>query len=584
MKNRRPGGLALATVLICFLALTVILFAAATGSVSHLRLVSAAEDQEHAKNLAESAISTAIEEIARTGTLPTQDISVSIHGIDGEGRLTFNKGLEPRAYSTFNLNASASTPGTRDISVPGQTAHLVGIGRVGSARSSIECLYYRPPFPDGLISSGPVRASALKLYAVRQAETYEGGDPSDPGILLPEKQLPGNLFSNYSQGWQDKDVTVRLTENSDISGTLGSVGTISLDSSSVVGGELLPSSRSRPIPAMDIRQKLELLKPNAFPFTSSTLDEKWFVLSGSDLNVLGDLDLNGSALLVEGDLTVSGAVVGTGVILVDGDVRIDDGGSDVTAAEQTAIACTGNFTLSATSPEGNYFKGLVYCEGDFLAKDITVVGATVVNGKKTRGQTELQNVRFVQSPSAVNINLRAPESIEYFGGGIDDGDETNDSERHYAFSFLSVPKSDGKGFTVSGRGYYTNNHNGPDGASLHIDVPTRWNPSPTFTKQRNFSTEMGLRPEMTATEIRTDPGFKVFLDEVVDWVLNAPPGDDKSDRPFLEGELAPQLAEALEAQMHHTPDSYNLNLSLNNLLGELSGSSRVLLWRTLEDL
>ena len=89
-RNGRPHGVALGTVLICFLALITILFAAAAGSVSHLGVAQSLENQQHAKNLAESAITTAITDIAATGT-PPSDIDLTFQGVDGHGILTFNK-------------------------------------------------------------------------------------------------------------------------------------------------------------------------------------------------------------------------------------------------------------------------------------------------------------------------------------------------------------------------------------------------------------------------------------------------------------------------------------------------------------
>lgn len=582
IARRAPRGVALGTVLLCFLALVTILFAAATGSVSHLRVMQAVERQQHARNLAESAITTALSEMTESGT-PPSSVVVSTSGVEGQGTLTFDPSVSPSAYSTYNLDGSNSVSGAQARVVPGNTVHLIGQGTVGSARSVVECLYYRPPFPDGLIASGPVKASALKLFAIRRDGAYEGGDPNS---IRPEEELPGNLFSNFGQGWAPGQRTVEVSENSDISGSLGAVGTVLLDTTSVVRGELRPGSADRPIPNIDIAAKLADLKPNAIPYSSSDLDHNWFVYSSGSLNVVGDLALNGSALLVEGDLTISGAVVGTGVILVDGDVTIQDGGSDVTAGEQTAIACTGDFQLSAATPEGNYFKGLVYCEGDFVARDITVVGATVVNSqdnRSARGQAELENVRFVHNPGAVDMSLRRVKSEFYLRNPRS---RIADNERHYAVSFLRVPHPGGKGYLVSSHVYFTNDHNGrPGGGALNPDRPMEW--TPALSKDKAFPpVAMMLDSQMSAAQIQADPGFQSWIQEVAVWMKGRagdPDGDPDSSVDHIRGEISGKVAEALRSNLSSAPDVYNVSFSLNNLLGELLSASRVLLWRSLEE-
>jgi hypothetical protein len=568
----REPGVALGTVLVCLLALTVIVFAAVTGSISHLRLVSASESQEHAKNLAESAIATAIDEITQSGSQPG-DISVTIPGVDGAGSLTFNSSTEPTAYSTYNIDGDASVNGARGRVVPAQTVHLVGKGKVGSAQAYVECVYYRPPFPDGLIASGPVKASALKLYAIRRDDSYAGGDPED---ILSEDELPGNLFSNFGQGWAVGEPTTKISDNSDISGSLGSVGTIEVDGGSVVGGERLPGSQSRPIPNLNIVEKINILKPNAIPYSSSTLDPDWFVLSSGALNVTGDLDLNGSALLVEGDLNVQGAVVGTGVVLVNGNVTITDGGSDVTAGEQTAIACTRDFKLSATTPEGNYFKGLVYCEGDFLAKDITVVGATVVNAEdnpSARGQAELENVRFVYNPGSVNLNLMAPRSFEVqystSGGG---------RSHHVSVALLRIPASDEDGFKYKVFGATTWK------SDAAPDSPKTWSTYGSDDWDDDWawhlsSDTLHINTEMTLPELQAHPevvGLAQTIGSRFQQDENKPISEVDWTARLLE---ADGLARLLKDDLNGSAPNYNITFTLNNLLGELTATSRVLLWR-----
>lgn len=414
-RRERARGLALGTTLACVMALAVILFAAAGAGVSHLKMVSASNNADHARNLAEAALSSALAELAKGdfqfGKDKNDRIAISVADLPGSlGVVSFNKhdsGFTDR-YSTFNLDGDQSVPGAAGRQVPVRTVHLIARGKVGESESWVECLYYKPPFPDGLVSTGPVVAKSLYLAGVRRGGAYSGGEP---GSIDPEESVPANLFTNATDGAGAQ--AVRLQQNCRIQGSVGASGSVILDVSSVVDNEVLPNSQPRAIPEIDIVERMEALRPNAVVIPSSgrhvTLEANWFAQATSGLNVSGDLSLNGSVLLVDGDLTVGGAILGTGIILVDGKVTILDGHTSVISSDQVAIACTKNFLLQADKPEGNYFQGLVYCEGDLTAKDITVVGATVVNGQGgAQGAVSLDNVRFVQSPGSTSLELISP--------------------------------------------------------------------------------------------------------------------------------------------------------------------------------
>ena len=546
----------LGTVLLCMVVLAGILFVAVSAALSHLQVANAAEAQAHARNLAESAIAQALHEISESGTQPAGDTVVTIEGVAGTGLVTFNPGVDSRGYSVFNLEGASSVPGTRGKIVPPRTVHLVGRGMVGSARSYVECLFYRPPFPDGLVASGPVKAEALQLYAIRRDDAYSGGDPKD---IASDSVVPGNLFSNYGDGWAAGEPTVQLLESSDINGSVGAVGSIAVDSSSVVGGEVRPGASERPIARLDIPAKIAALKPNAIPVSSSgadlTLDEDWFAISSGTLSVAGDLDLNGSALLVEGDLTVQGSVVGTGIVLVNGDVSILDGGTAVVAGEQTAIACTGDFTLRAPDPEGNYFKGLVYCEGEFSAKDITVVGATVVNADSNpsaRGQARLENVRFVYNPGAVTVAVSAVL-----------GATDNVADFTYAFKILCRRNSANTGFEFIVSIYVSDDHaNSKD----RPNEPILW---PSTTPDTLDSIEI-LDENLSSQPIKN--AIHQWL-----YAYGAPKGRESDEFDFvaLDGQI--------DVALSQLTDTSTTTLNLNNLLGEWLDTPRVLIWRPLLD-
>lgn len=96
--RKRQRGLALGTTLACLLALSVILFAAASAGVSHLKMVSASANADHAQNLAESALSAALAELVKTDfkfgkELEKDRIEITVAELPGSsGIVTFVQG------------------------------------------------------------------------------------------------------------------------------------------------------------------------------------------------------------------------------------------------------------------------------------------------------------------------------------------------------------------------------------------------------------------------------------------------------------------------------------------------------------
>jgi hypothetical protein len=587
--NKRRSGLALGTVLACLAALAVILFAAVSAALSHLNFSRASTNQEHARNLADAAIAEAIDRLVTSdysfGTNGTDGVTVTIAGLsDAEGGLSFsNSGDFSGRHSFNNLGSDNQRVEGLARPVPGRTVHLVARGRVGNTVRWVECLYHRPPFPDGLLATGPIDAKALHLAGVRGAGDYTGGDISNIPL---EDRMPGNLFSNSAQGFTSSGPSAAVSQNSIITGSMGSVGGATVDNSSVVQGEVLPGSETRPVPEIDVVQKIDLLAGNAIPLNNSygsdlTLDPDWFSISSGDLQVNGDLELRGSALLVRGDLTVGRALTGTGLVLVDGDVQIGDGGSNVTAGNQVAIGCTGDFDLQAAAPENNFFKGVVYCEGDFWAKDITVVGATVVNGKRgAAGSAELENVRFVYNPGGVELIFQPPKGYE----------KTNHT---LAVGFLIRPGDVEGEYVCDAQAYFGfGNAHGDNAPTV---TPLAW----AGTDSRNDPLPDPLDPLNPTNWYESfrdvplghpsDPNFgEVLIQQIGQWAeVQENRGEDRDDwlqeirnLPGPPDSTNPTaFQEYLRNAIRQSDESQRVSFNLNNLFAESMGRSRVLYWR-----
>ena len=576
-RTARARGAALGTVLVCLLALALILLTAVSAGISHLRMSTSATAQQHARNLADAALAQALSDLVASDfsapTVPT--LVVSIPDLpDATGTVTYDSGTPgfSKGYSTFNLNQDSATVGARGRQVPGRTVHLVARGKVGEVESWMECYYYKPPFPDGLAATGRVTASSLYLAGVRRTQGYAGGDPS---TINPAEAFPANLFSNFSQAGPPVAV---LSDNCRITGSAGAVGGVSVDASSIVEGEVLPGSDPRALPELDVRDKITTLEGQAVPVTFP-LASNWFVRSGP-LDVPGELDLNGSILLVRGDLTVDGAIKGTGAILVEGDVTITDGRTEVSASDQVAIACTGNFTLSAEQPDGNYFQGLVYSEGDLQARDITVFGATVVNGKGgAEGSATLENVRYVYNPGSVQTTVFKPLVFKKTYGGFDPGDG-------YAAVFLSVRRApDGKRWLCNMTTYLSATTRASDESDPRRP-PTSMPAARWFDdfhvpagNQNEFATRTWADFLIPAAE-PADPVDQSVIAPVITQMVGEWVGTDMLNHSPTERTAWTNTARAAALPYFSNPGpTTTVTFNLNTLLAELMGSSRILLWR-----
>lgn len=555
----RRKGVALGSVLLCLAVLVALLFIVVSASLSHLNLVTAVGRREHARNLAESALARGLEELIATDYAFGRDekdrVVVTFAGLqDAEGIVTFNKKEFAAGYSTFNLDSDRPLAGAGGLNVPPEAVHLVARGRVGEIEQWMECVYHRPPYPDGLVGTGWIEASGLVLTGVKKGEDYEGGDPAS---VLPEDKTPANLFANALSG--PKGPSVILGPGCDINGSVGSRGAIRVDSSNMVKGEILPNSERRPIPALNIRTRISELVPNAVGVFSTsgalTLDKSWFSQASGDLLVGGDLDLNGSALCVEGDLTVDGAIKGTGVILATGSVEVNGGGSKVVSSDQVALAAGGDVRLRGSNPAGNFFQGLVYTEGDLEADSITVVGAAIANGKSPgKGNVTLNNVKFVKTPTSVQITLTRMKGFPYGG-------------RSGALSITLKPAPDGKSYLADVRAAFTIDSDAKKAA--YIDNPILW---------KGLGDKPAYRTWESINVGEPGPDFGRQLgNEIGRWVRDYAEGESK-----WVGEFTKLLPQELNSMVDDQPGAYEISFSLNNLMAEEFGESRILLWREFE--
>jgi len=396
------------------IAVTMMLvFTMVSVSTLQLQLCTGAEQKEQALNLAESAIHLALGELQKDATFGTnkEHAVVSAEGLlpGSRGLVTFDSDEaadEGQPCSTHNLASRTARPGD-GRRVPGECVHLVGVGQVGNLKSTVECLYYRPSCPTGLIAGGTVNATGLYLTGL-----LEGVDPaSRPASGFPPEQLrPADLFSN-SNSQDAAEPAVKLGPGCLISGDVGAVGRVNLDEGCDVRGEVRPASPPQTVPDFDlagIRARLDdnNIQPSAVPpVMGGVLEIPWFTESAGSLTVNGDLQLTGGLLFVAGDLRVTGVVKGRGLVIATGRIDLQKG-SQVEAKDLLAVGSGGDLTLTGQDKR-HTFQGLLYCGGNLEASDVTVLGSIVAKNK-----VRLDNVDVIQTRISATMAFGAPMRME----------------------------------------------------------------------------------------------------------------------------------------------------------------------------
>ncbi|MGE0492927.1 MAG: hypothetical protein AB7S38_27195 [Vulcanimicrobiota bacterium] len=419
MVRRGARGLTIGSVLLLVTIITLALFTVVAVSFFHLNFSNTVVDQREARNLAESAVATALGRIWMDQTFgkaraddQTIHIPSSFAPDEADGWLTFSKKQASDLklpFSTNNFEEPTSVEGANGRQIPDSAVHLVAVGKCKNARYQMEAIYYIPPYPNALASTGPLTSSGGLLVA-GVASTQAFADTGKATTLDPADLDMAHVASNFAG---DKAVSIGPT--STVMGDVMAVGSIDLDTSVKVAGEVREHSGEQTMPDLDVDNifaKLDEIKGNdqildGSP-TLTNLEVDFFTEALGDLRVNGNIHLNGGLLYVRGDVDVTGKVYGNGAIFSLGEVSIKEG-AEISATDVVALVSKGDITLHGLSKSGNFFNGLVYSEGDLWAKDITVVGAAVANGPKGKGKLRLDNVTLVKTPISVSFAVGVPD-------------------------------------------------------------------------------------------------------------------------------------------------------------------------------
>lgn len=528
-------GATLATVLLILSVSAVLVFSFASLTTVQLRTSLNLESKDHARNLAESMLYLGMDRLAGDPGFgrANQSLSLPLRGYpkDSLAALTFDAGQAntlgiPRSFNNMNSKTPAIVGTT---SIPGESARLVGLGKCGDTRVVVECLYNRPAFPTGLVSGGDIQATGLYLAGLLPGQPFNG----NVSTLTPAQLRPADVHANKNSAQ-----AVTLDATSVVRGDVSTVGGVAIADGATIRGEVRTHTAPQQIPRLDIaniraRMTANNVQPNAVSgsnLPATTID--WFDQASSDLTINGDLTLRNGLLYVTGNLVVHGKVQGTGAVLSQGSITVDQC-SAATSNDQLTLAAHGNLNLSGIHPDQSFFHGLVYSDAATDLKRATVVGTLV-----SHGDSQLENVHLVQTEVSSTLSLGTPMSFQ-----------NNDDTVFWKVDPVTNPLTGQVTYNYQWALYY----------------------APWVTQNNHGQYFIGAGSGQNRTRAQVISELQAAVD-----------GDYQAEQATARPSelLMQQLPGYLDAITAGTHGNYVVSLELNRVLAP-SASARVLLWRRL---
>ena len=375
-----PSVLALACLL--FLVVFVLLGTVLSGH----GLISGLENKTRARNLAEAAVKRCCLRLRNQsdyGLKPGEALTVTLPGdpAGSQGRVVF----EGNDASLNNLDGQAAVSDSRGVPVPARSALLIGLGQCRSSQVRVEALLRRADFPYVLASQGPVESSGA---------TRIGSLSSDTQSLLP-----GDLASNSCS-----DRAVALGPQSFVSGDLRSAGGLFLDPLAKVDGQTFLHASQVELPRIDL-QCYDPLGRMAFqdiPTLTGNQDLCGIGRCSTDMTIQGHLRLQGASLFVNGDLLVTDGISGSGLLVVMGQTRVQQG-IQLETSDRAVLLSGGHVWLTGVGARASQFHGLVYTQGGLTAQQLSLVGAFISSGSDQA--TLIQDANLAYDPQVSRLYL-----------------------------------------------------------------------------------------------------------------------------------------------------------------------------------
>ncbi len=386
-------GMTLGSVLMSLMVLTVLAFGLAAAVFSHQHLVQAAVRRGAAQEAARGVVSRGLVELRRQrawGSDGQAQLEVSYAG-EATGTLRFVPGVEP--YSTNHLTTPAG-PGWGEQPVPGEYAHLVGVGRCRGQQAVVEAWYHLPVYPWAIAAGGPVKLVGASTIASLEALPSPGQAPGALGAA--------DLLCNGDEVFLGAGVHVtgdvitsgRVEVDPDVSLTVGSQAPADPARAVWVEGQVRDGEGEPQILGVEV-SSFDPAGLDPGPLGAERYPDQYHLTDtrrreGSVTFEQG-LTLEGGMLYVDGDLTVRGGMTGTGLVVCTGKVTVE-GATSLTAGSGVALVAGGQVALTGSGSAGSYFQGLVYTDTGFSADRVSLVGPLVSRGE---GAVELREAQLL---------------------------------------------------------------------------------------------------------------------------------------------------------------------------------------------
>lgn len=417
---RKARGVGLGTVLVVVALVVTLGFALAGASVQHLGLQTRLTNGSRALDMARAAVNLGLERVLTDpdyGKDPTADtLQEYSDGQGAVGRMTFNPNQASAnhiPYSLNNLSGTEVKAGSTGQVVPLKTVHLIGVGTFRNVTRQVEVVLSLPPYPYAAASDGPISARDVIVGA------------APPGSLagIPTGKLkPASLLSN-AEGKQ----ALVLGEGSNVSGDLMARGGIKVDQGATVKGLVRPNQQERELPIwhtddydpivqnrpyIELDESYSAGSQNTLGTSTGSEPVKFTGTARRDgnLNIEGDLDIQGALVFVDGDLNVNGALTGKGVVVCTGNLTVRDH-AEVDSHDKVALLTQGKMTLKGGGLSSSLITGILYSEGGFEASQLTLRGVVISRqGSSGDRPVTLNGTRVVRDPEAVTVTV-APTTV-----------------------------------------------------------------------------------------------------------------------------------------------------------------------------
>ncbi|MFN8612624.1 MAG: hypothetical protein U0931_34110 [Vulcanimicrobiota bacterium] len=393
MKRR---GASLVNTLMVSTLLAGLAFTTASLTISQLAVNSRLENSKIARDLAESAASRMLSEVMSHPEW-TGDTEVLLESAPGGwGRASFSSAhahgwsIPPSTNNLTGLTARSSQA-QASRSLPPNSVEVISVGSYRGATSTVSQVIAIPPYRYAMASTGSIQSSGgLTVASVDDPSVLSNGFDSVLDEQLRAGHLAGNLVG-------PKSVTLEAGPGRPVlvKGGVDSAGSVSLLGGAKVVGSVRQNGQPVPLPDVDVNDYDP--KARADVVTTSASSQAHLVVDKptrqtGNLKVTSGLELTKGYLFVDGNLDIYGGIKGKGAIFATGDVKIH-GVSTYGANNQQAIVAKGNVGIDGTDRNHSIFQGVIYTEGDFNAKDVTLVGSLVGNKAKNpdgSGGTDMQ--------------------------------------------------------------------------------------------------------------------------------------------------------------------------------------------------